>query len=96
MIFNTYAVNHSDRRLKRTKLEAVTGTHYLVADNPLGPFKFVTDQFIMGDKMGTFYNGRMIQYKDGEWRMIACRNFSGNGEFVGIITDPFEVDFLKE
>ena len=96
LIFNTYAVNHSRQRLERTKLEAVTGTHYMVADHAFGPFKYVTDHFIMGDKIGTFYNGRMIQSEDGKWRMMACRNFSDDGEFVGIITNPFEVDFIKE
>ena len=95
LLFNTYSVNHSSQRLKRTNMEPVTGAHYLVSDEPFGNYKYVTDKFIFGDKMGTFYNGRMIQLKDGIWRMIACRNFSDDGEFVGIITDPFEVQFIK-
>ncbi|MFO7447929.1 MAG: hypothetical protein R6W90_16320 [Ignavibacteriaceae bacterium] len=93
LLFNTYAVSHSQQRLNRSKIVAVTGVHYLAADNPLGPFKLITDKFILGDKAGTLYSGKMIQTNEGEWRMMACRSFSGDGEFEGVITDPFKVDF---
>jgi beta-fructofuranosidase len=34
---------HSGRRRQRTSLEPATGTHYMVADHPLGPFRCATE-----------------------------------------------------
>ena len=40
LLFCATASVHSAARRQRTSLEPVTGTHYLVADDPLGPFRF--------------------------------------------------------
>ncbi|MCJ7553698.1 MAG: hypothetical protein MUO34_07415 [Ignavibacteriaceae bacterium] len=91
LLFSTWAENHSAQRLKRTKIEAVTGTHYLVSDNPLGPYKFITDRFLQGDQFGSLYSGKIIQDKKGEWKMMACNNLSEEGRFIGSITNPFNI-----
>ncbi|MFC2135416.1 glycosyl hydrolase family 32 [Bacteroidota bacterium] len=92
LIFSTAAEHHSRQRLMRTNIIPVTGTHYLCANNPLGPFKYSTDQFLVGDKVGSLYSGKMIQTPDEEWRMISFRNYQKDGQFIGTITDPFGVD----
>ena len=95
LLFSTGAEHHSSERLKRTKTEAVAGTHYLVADNPLGTYNFTTDQFLVGDNFGSLYGGKMIQTKSGEWKMIASNNRKEDNSFIGTITDPFDVKLKK-
>jgi len=96
LLFSTGAEHHSSERLKRTKNEAVTGTHYLVSDNPLGPYNFTTDRFLQGDKFGSLYTGKIIQTNDGEWKMIACNNRREDDSFIGSITNPFDVQLKKK
>lgn len=91
LLFSTEAENHSAQRLKRTKIKAVTGTHYLMADEPLGPYNFITDRFLQGDKFGSLYSGKIIKTKNAEWKMIACNNRSEDGRFIGYVTNPFNV-----
>ena len=95
LLFSTGAEHHSSARFKRTKIEAATGTHYLVADNPLGPYNFTTDQFLIGDKFGSLYTGKIIQNNNGELKMIACNNRREDDSFIGSITNPFDVQLKK-
>jgi beta-fructofuranosidase len=70
----------------------VTGTHYLVADQPLGPYHYLTDEFLAGDTLGSLYSGKLIQDAAGQWQFIAFRNASVDGSFVGEIIDPLPVN----
>jgi beta-fructofuranosidase len=93
LLFSTNAVDHSAERLRRTKCEAVTGTHYFVSDNPLGSFSFETDHFLQGNRAGTLYSGKIIQTLNGKWQMMAFNNYSEDGNFVGTISDPVDFNF---
>jgi beta-fructofuranosidase len=95
LLFSTGSEYHSAQRLKRTKIEAVTGTHYLVADEPLGPYNYIADRFLQGDQFGSLYSGKIIQNKNGEWKMMACNNRSKDDSFIGAITNPFSVQLEK-
>jgi beta-fructofuranosidase len=72
-------------------LEPVTGTHYLVADDPLGPFRFTGDEFLVGDTIGSLYAGKLAPGVEDEWVFLAFRMFAPDGSFVGELSDPFPV-----
>jgi hypothetical protein len=69
----------------------VGGTHYHVADDPLGPFRFSTHDFLIGDPVGSLYSGKLIAGPDGRPNFLPWRNFTPDGAFVGELADPFQV-----
>ena len=91
LLFSTLTHTTAAQRLKRTGLPAVTGTHYLVADNPLGPFSYTTDHFLAGDEIGSLFAGKLIQEPSGEWAFIAWRNVAPDDSFLGELSDPYPV-----
>ncbi len=91
LLFSTMAEHHSAARRARTHLPPVTGTHYLVADDPLGPFRYLSDTFLVGDALGTFYSGKLVEGPDGGWFFMAWRFIAADGAFVGELSDPMPV-----
>ncbi len=91
LLFCTATWTHSAQYRQRTGLEPVTGTHYLMADNPLGPFRFTTREFLVGDTTGSFYNGKLVQGPDNAWYFLASRQFTPEGDFIGALIDPLPV-----
>lgn len=96
LLFSTSAGHHSQARRARTGITPVTGTHYLVSDSPDGPFRYLTDDFLVGDEVGTLYSGKLIQGADGGWSFMAFLNFDTSGEFVGEISDPMPVTIAED
>ena len=82
---------HSAARRKETRLEPLGGTHYFVADDPLGPFRFSTHEFLVGDPLGSLYSGKLVEGPDGRPCYLAWRNYSPDGTFVGELADPFQI-----
>ncbi len=70
----------------------MTGTSYLVGNHPLGPFNSVSDEFLIGDEIGSRYSGKIIKDPNGKWILMTSRMFAVNGDFLGEIADPL---FLK-
>lgn len=95
LLFSAPARFHSDRHYERTGLRPVTGTHYLIADHPLGPFRFCTYNFLVGEPTGLFYSGKLIQAPDGDWKFMACYQFAPDGSFIGELTDPMTVSIAE-
>jgi beta-fructofuranosidase len=91
LLFSTWAGAHSAARRKETRLEPVGGTHYLVAEAPLGPFRFSTHDFLIGDPVGSLYSGKLVEGPDGRPYFLAWRNIAPDGTFVGELADPFQV-----
>lgn len=91
LLFCAIASVHSAARRQRTGLKPTSGTHYLVADAPLGPFRFSSDEFVVGDEVGSLYAGKLAQGPDGDWVFVASRMFTPDGTFVGELSDPFPV-----
>ena len=81
----------SEIRRIRSGIELETGTHYFVADHPLGPFEFLTDKFLVGDEVGSLYSGKVIRNPKGEWVFIAFHGYEKDKNFIGEITGPFPV-----
>jgi beta-fructofuranosidase len=91
MLFCTADSTHAADYQRKTGVEPVRGTHYLVADDPLGPFRFSTREFLVGDPIGSFYNGKLVQGPDDAWYFMASRQSTSGGDFIGTLSDPMPV-----
>jgi beta-fructofuranosidase len=71
----------------------VAGTHYMVADNPLGPFTALTDEFLAGDPHGSRYAGKVLRDGEGHLVYMAFSQYpDGRGtDFRGELSDPVPV-----
>ncbi len=92
LFFNITHDKYASARLKRPGINLQTGTHYLVADNPFGPFKYMTDDFLVGDEIGSLYSGKVIRDSRDKWLFMAFEHFSKPDLFIGRIADPFQLD----
>ena len=93
LFFSSEQSKFSQKRLNRKSVKQETGTHYLVSKNPLGPYQFLSDDFLCGDDEGSFYSGKVIQHPQGEWVLMTCHQFGGKGQFVGEIANPMRIKF---
>jgi beta-fructofuranosidase len=91
LLFCAPAAVHSAARRQRTSLRPVTGTHYLVGESPLGPFRYTTDEFLVGDAVGSLYAGKLARDRDGSWVFLASRQFAPDGTYIGQLSDPLPV-----
>jgi beta-fructofuranosidase len=89
LVFSVYDWAHAATRLERA--EPVCGTHYLIGDGPLGPFRLLDDEFLFGELDGPFYAGKLVQDVGGEWVYLAWAQFAEDGSFVGALADPVPV-----
>jgi beta-fructofuranosidase len=87
LFFCTPDWGHSAARLARAGVSRQTGTHYLVADDLLGPYRLESDDFLLGDQAGRHYAGRVAETPDG-WVMLAWLERDRAGSFVGELSDP--------
>lgn len=71
---------------------ALTGTHYLVADDPLGPFEWRRHGVLLGDGLGTWYGGKLVRDAGGRLVCLAWRSLGSNGRFAGELSDPMPVE----
>lgn len=69
---------------------AVGGTHYLVADNPLGPWKAAAGAFLDGTASCARYSGKIVR-TDGGAVFLAFENAGPDGKFIGRVCDPVPV-----
>ncbi|MEJ2148873.1 MAG: family 43 glycosylhydrolase [Chloroflexota bacterium] len=91
LLFSSTVQTQAAARQRRTGSVPVTGTHYLVSKNPLGPFRYKTQEFLVGDPAGMLYAGKLIQAPGGEWVFMATRLLASDGTFVGELGDPLPV-----
>jgi beta-fructofuranosidase len=95
LLFTVGHGQYSNER-KARGVKKQTGTHYLVADDPFGPYKFLTDDFLLGDEHGTLYSGKLIQDAENKWQFLAFKNGNEQGEFIGELSDPIPVTVLDD
>jgi beta-fructofuranosidase len=95
LLFSTGGGHHSAARQQRGAAP-VTGTHYLVSEKPYGPFRYLTDEFFVGDARGSLYSGKMIQGPDAQWYFMGFLNDGEDGQFIGDISDPLPVEVLED
>jgi beta-fructofuranosidase len=95
LLFTVGHGQYSNAR-KARGVKKQTGTHYLASDNPFGPYKYLTDDFLSGDEHGTLYSGKLIQDAKGAWQFLAFKNCNEHGEFIGELSDPIPVTVLED
>ncbi len=95
LLFSTSAEVHSARRRRRSANQLLTGTYYLVADDPHGPFHSRTEKLLLGDLQGTHYGGKILRVGGDEWVLMAMRHYNANGHFVGELADPLRITIDK-
>ena len=86
LLFSVYEWAHSAARQRRA--EVVCGTHYLLGDAALGPFRMLSDDFLIGSPEGPFYAGRVIRDRAGQWQFMSWAQFAPDGSFIGALADP--------
>ena len=79
---------YAESRRQRPNIKLVSGTHYMVGEHPLGPFEFLTDDFLLADGVGSRYAGKVIRDPNGNWVLMTSRSWTGDGGFIGEIADP--------
>jgi beta-fructofuranosidase len=89
-LFCTDAKHWSAAHRKEYPGEPVTGTHYLMADAPRGPWRIAPGQFLDGSPDGKRYAGRIVDTGDS----LVFLGFLGTGDtgFVGVVDDPVTVN----
>jgi beta-fructofuranosidase len=96
LLFSATKDIFSESRLSRPGIQLQTGTHYMVADHPLGPYWYITDIFMVGDEIGSLYSGRVIQDSYHNWQFMAFRMYAAGNRFIGEITDPFRINVTPD
>lgn len=95
LVFSVYDWAHSARRRQRSP--AVCGTHYLIGDGPLGPFRSPGDDFLSGSPEGPFYAGKLVEdpsvppASPSGWVFMSWAQFAEDRSFVGALADPVAV-----
>jgi beta-fructofuranosidase len=80
----------------RNRFKNKTGSYYLCGEAPLGPFRYLSDEPLIGDENGSLYSGKFVQGPDDDWYLMAFNNYDKDGNFVGEITDPMPVHISEE
>lgn len=71
---------------------AHAGTHFLLADDPLGPYEWSTHGRLLADRAGTWYAAKLVEGPDGSLVCLAWHCFDAEGRFVGALSDPMPVE----
>lgn len=90
-LFCTAAEHFSKAYLGGYNGQPVTGTHYLMADNPLGPWQVADGEFLDGDLSAKHYSGKILKTQNG-LKYLAFKHDDENGNFIGEIIDPIKVN----
>jgi beta-fructofuranosidase len=90
------ATRHAAARLSSTGAWSWSGTHYLVADELIGPYSPLTGEPLVADATGTYYAGKLVRDSAGELHFIAWRQWDEGGNFCGGLSDPAEVHILPD
>lgn len=91
LLFCAQAGVQSARRRGRAGVRTATGTYYLLADAPLGPFHAVTDAPLAGDEVGSTYAGKLVQGAADDWLYLTSLHYDAQGTFHGTLADPVPV-----
>ena len=85
-LFCTSATNGPTRPARTNPQTPVTGTHYLIADHPRGPWRIPPGPFLDGAEPCRRYAARIVQTPDG----LVILGFADGGKdkFGGYVMDP--------
>lgn len=91
LLFSVNREVFSKSRAENPEKAQFTGTYYLLGDQPSGPFRFATEEALCVDEAGSTYAGKVVQNSSGKWLFLCTNTFTPTGEFLGEVSDPFEL-----
>ncbi len=80
---------------EKTRGRKISGTHYLISDNMLGPFELKTPIFFAGDVNNQIYAGKILKNPQGKLVFLTWKNLNKEGNFLGELSDPYPVRILE-
>ena len=89
-LFCTSSFQWSEAYRKFNPQKPVTGTHYLMADNPRGPWQVAPGNFLDGADPCRRYAGKIVNV-DGKLFAMGFIHTTPEQEFVGEVSDPIPV-----
>jgi len=96
LFFSVTHDKYAQARLARPGVKLQTGTHYLVSDHPLGPFRYLSDDFLVGDEIGSLYSGKLIRNPARKWVFMAFKLFAPGNQFIGELSNPYPLEIRKD
>jgi len=92
-LFCTSATQWATDTVAQSSSKPVTGTHYLMADDPRGPWR-IAPGFLDGDLPCRRYAARLCDTGNG-WVILGFAD-SGHDTFIGHIMDPEPIDIATD
>lgn len=92
-LFCTFAKDWSKARIAESGMHPLTGNHYLMAENPRGPWRMAPG-FLDGGDPCRRYAARILMTKDGP--VIIGFDDNGRDNFVGALRDPEPVEISTD
>ena len=89
LLFSCLSSELSDERKARGERGGIWAVNI---DEQTGPFRIDTAYRIADE---TLYVGRLTRNRVGDWQLLAFRNTSPGGEWIGEITDPMPVTWFE-
>jgi beta-fructofuranosidase len=71
----------------------LTGTHYLSATDPTGPFEWESHGVLLADPAASWYGAKLVRTHDNDWVALAWRNVADDGGFAGTLSDPMAIEW---
>ena len=93
-LFCTAGQHWSEAYRRFNPQSPVTGTHYLMADDPRGPWTIAPGDFLDGANPCQRYAARIVETTEG-LRLLGFAD-GGKEQFGGYITDPDAVEVLPD
>ncbi|MEQ1735122.1 MAG: glycosyl hydrolase family 32 [Rhodoglobus sp.] len=78
--------------LAGSRSEQVGGIWALEVDSPVGPFDVANATLLSPESL---YSGRVIQDRTGAWVLLAFKNSTSDGGFVGTLSDPIALSWAS-
>lgn len=86
-LFCTAAEHWSKDYQKTSGLKPVTGSHYLIASSPRGPWEIAPGAFLDGDIPCQRYAAKILKTSEG-LKLLGFVDRPGGSEFMGFVSDP--------
>lgn len=96
LFFSVAHNRYSDAHLAQAGVKRQNGTHYMVSDHPFGPFRYLCDDFLVGDEIDTLYSDKLIYNPKEDWVYMAFRLFTSGTQFAGEIVDPMPLEVVSD
>lgn len=91
LVFSTAVETTSEKRKRNPNKKILTGTYCFHSNSIKGPFTDFRDDFLFGDFNGSLYSGKIVAINNNVLTILAFHNYSKDGEFLGYLSDPFDV-----